>query len=103
MSTPSVVSCDMQVALEERELPTLQPASPVCALLLEEDVSVPTTSEEHVIEIGTDLELQPAMDNPCESTPLLVIYCDISCTIASAPRDTLLNLNFDHVVLMTHK
>jgi hypothetical protein len=61
MSTPSVVSWDMQVSFEEREPPILQPASPVCALSLEEDVLVPTTSEEHVIAIGTDLELQPAM------------------------------------------
>jgi hypothetical protein len=76
MSTPSVVSSDMQVALEERELPILQPASLVCALSLEEDVLVPTTSEEHVINIGTDLELQPAMENLCESTPLLVTSCD---------------------------
>jgi hypothetical protein len=32
LSTPSVVSCDMQVAFVEREPPILQPASPVCAL-----------------------------------------------------------------------
>jgi hypothetical protein len=51
----------MQVAFEEREPPILQPASPVCALSLEEDVLVPTTSEEHVIAIGTDLELHLAM------------------------------------------
>jgi hypothetical protein len=64
---------------------------------------VPTTSEEHVIKIGTDLELQPAMDNLCESTPLLVPSCDLSCATVSAPCNTLLNSNFDHVVLMTHK
>jgi hypothetical protein len=46
MSTLSVVSCDMQVAFEERERPILQPASPVCALSLEEVVLVPTSSEE---------------------------------------------------------
>jgi hypothetical protein len=51
LSTPSVVSCDKQVAFKEREPPILQPASPVCALPLEEDVLVPTSSEEHVIEI----------------------------------------------------
>jgi hypothetical protein len=74
MSTPSVVSCDLQVAFEEREPPILQPTSPICALSLEEDVPVPTSSEEHVIEIGTDLELQPAaMDSLCESTPLLLL------------------------------
>jgi hypothetical protein len=72
MSTPSVVSCDMQVGFEEREPPILQPASPVCVLSLDEDVPVPTTSEKHVIEIGIDLELQPAMNNLWESTPLLV-------------------------------
>jgi hypothetical protein len=64
---------------------------------------VPTTSEEHVIAIGTDLELQPAMVNLCESTTLLVTSCDFSYTNASASCDTLINLNFDHVVLMTHK
>jgi hypothetical protein len=45
LSTPSVVSCDMQVAFEEREPPIIQPASPVCALSLEEDVLVPNSSE----------------------------------------------------------
>jgi hypothetical protein len=102
MSSPSVVSCDLQVAFEEREPPILQPASPVFAFSLEEDNPVPTTSEEHVIAIGTDLELQPAMGNLCESTPLLVTSCDLSCTTASAPCDTLLN-SIGHVVLMTHK
>jgi hypothetical protein len=43
------------------------------------------------------------MGNLCESTPLLVPSCDLSCTTVSAPCDTLLNSNFDHVVLMTHK
>jgi hypothetical protein len=80
MSTLSVVSCDMQVAFEEMEPPILQPASPVCALGLEEDVPVPTSSEEHVIEIGNDLELQPAMENLFESTPSLVTSYDLSCT-----------------------
>lgn len=93
MSTPSVVSCDVQVAFEERELPILQPASPICALSL----------EEHVIDIGTDLELQPATENLCESTHLLVTSCDLSCSNVSEPCDNLLNSNFDHVVLMTHK
>jgi hypothetical protein len=102
MSTPSVVSCDMQVGFEEREPPILQLVSPVCALSLQEDVPVPTTSEEYVTAIGTDLELQPAMGNLCESTPLLVPSCDLSCTTVSAPCDTLLNSKFDHVVLMTH-
>jgi hypothetical protein len=103
MSTPSVFSCDIQVAFDEREPPILQPASPVCVLSLEEDVLVPTTSEDHVIKIGTDLELQPAMSNICESTPLLVPSCDLSCITVSAPCDTLLNSNLFHVVLMTHK
>jgi hypothetical protein len=103
MSTPSVVSCEMQVAFEEREPPILQPASPVCALSLEEDVPVPTSSEEHVIDIGTDLEPEPAaMDNICESTPLLVPSSDLSCTNVSAPCDNLIS-NFDHVVVLTHK
>jgi hypothetical protein len=64
---------------------------------------VPTTSEEHIIEIGTDLELQPEMNNLCESPPLLVPSCDLSCTTVLAPRGTLLNSNFYHVVLMIHK
>jgi hypothetical protein len=50
----------MQVAFGEREPPILQLASPVYALSLEEDVPVPTSSEEHIIVIGTDLEPQPA-------------------------------------------
>jgi hypothetical protein len=103
MSTPSVVSSDMQVGFEEREPPILQLVSPVCALSLQEDILVPTTSEEPVIAIGTVLELQSAMENFCESTPLLVPSCDLSCTTVSAPCYTLLNSNFDHVVLMTHK
>jgi hypothetical protein len=103
MSTPSVVSCDMQVAFEERESAILQLASPSCALSLEEAVSVPPTCEEHVIQIGTVLELQPAMENFSESTPLLVPSGDLSCTNVSAPCDTLLHSNFGHVVLMTHK
>jgi hypothetical protein len=104
LSTPSVVSCDMQVAFEETEPPILQPASPVCALSLEEDVSVPISSEEHVINIGTNFEPQPAaMDNLCESTPLLVPSSDLSCTNVSAPCDNLHVLNFDHVVVLTHK
>jgi hypothetical protein len=104
LSTSSVVSCDMQVAFEESEPPILQPASPVCALSLEEDVLVPTSSEEHVIDIGTDLEPQPAaMDNICESTALLVPSSDLSCTNVSAPCDNLHISNFDHVVVLTHK
>jgi hypothetical protein len=92
MSTPSVVSCDMPIAFEEREPPILQPASPVCALSLEEDVPMPTSSEEHVNQIGTDLELQPAsMDNRCEFIPLLVTSWDLSCTTILAPCDILLN------------
>jgi hypothetical protein len=94
----------MQVAFEEREPPILQPASPVCALSLQEDVLVPASSEEHVIEIGTDLALQPsAMGNLCESTPLLVPSSDLSCTHVSAPCDNLNISNFDHVVVLTHK
>jgi hypothetical protein len=46
MSTPSVVSCDMQVAFEEREASILQHASPACALSLVEDAPMPTTSEQ---------------------------------------------------------
>jgi hypothetical protein len=104
ISTPSVVSCDMQVAFEEREPPILQPTSPVCALSLKEDVPVPTSSEEHVIEIGTDLELEPAaMDNLWESTTFLATPCDLSCTTISAPCDNLLNSHFNHVVVLTHK
>ena len=52
---PGVVSCDMQVAFEEREPPIVQPASP-----LEIYESVPTTSEEDIIAIGADSELQHA-------------------------------------------
>jgi hypothetical protein len=94
----------MQVAFEEREPPILQPASPVYALSLEEDVLVPTSSEEHVIEIGTDFEPQPAaMDNLCESTSLLAPSSYLSCTNVSAPCDNLHISNFDHVVVRTHK
>jgi hypothetical protein len=64
---------------------------------------VPTTSEEHVIEIGPVLELQPAMENFCESTPLLVPSNDLCCTNVSAPCDNLHISNFDHVVVLTHK
>ena len=53
MSTFSVVSCDMQVACEEREPSIVQPTSP-----FEEEISVPTTYEEDTIDIGADLELQ---------------------------------------------
>jgi hypothetical protein len=104
LSTPSVISCDMQVAFEERELPILQPASLICALSLEEDVPVHTSSEEHVIDIGTELDPQPvAMDNLCESTPLLVPSSDLSCINVSAPCDNLHISNFYHVVVLTHK
>lgn len=51
ISTPSVVSCDMQVAFEEREPSSLQPASLAHALSPEDDVLVPTTSEENAIDI----------------------------------------------------
>jgi hypothetical protein len=65
---------------------------------------VPTSSKEHVIEIGTNLEPQPvAMNNLCESTPLLVSSSDLSCTNISVPCDNLHILNFDHVVVLTHK
>jgi hypothetical protein len=94
----------MQVAFEEREPPILQLASPICTLSLEEDVLVPTSSEEHVIVIGTDLEPQlAAMDNLCESTSLLVPSSDLYCTNVSAPCDNLYISNFDHVVVLTHK
>jgi hypothetical protein len=94
----------MQVAFGEREPPILQLASPVYALSLEEDVPVPTSSEEHVIVIGTDLEPQPAaMDNLCESTPLLVPFSDLSCPNVSVQCDNLHISNFDHVVVLTHK
>ena len=53
-STYSVVFSDMQVAFEEREPSSVQPASP-----FEEDILVPTISEEIFIAIGTDSELQP--------------------------------------------
>jgi hypothetical protein len=65
---------------------------------------VPTSSKEHVIDIGTDLEPQPAaMDNLCEYTPLLVPSSDLSCINVSAPCDNLHISNFDHVVVLTHK
>ena len=98
ISTFGVVSFDMQVTFEEREHHVVQPASP-----LEKDVPVPTTSEEDDIDNDTDLELQPATENICESTHLLVTSCDLSCSNVSEPCDNLLNSNFDHVVLMTHK
>ena len=60
---PSVVSCDVQVAFEEREQAIVQPTSP-----LEEEISVPTKSEEDVIAIGADLELQHANSKFCEPT-----------------------------------
>ena len=77
----------------------------VCLSLfgLEKDVPVPTTSEEDDIDNDTDLELQPATENLCESTHLLVTSCDLSCSNVSEPCDNLLNSNFEHVVLMTHK
>jgi hypothetical protein len=67
-------------------------------------VLVPTSSEEHVIKIGTDLEPQPvAMDNLYESNPLLVPSSNLSCTNVSVPCDNLHILNCDHVVVLTHK
>jgi hypothetical protein len=52
----------------------------------------------------TDLEPEPAaMDNICESTPLLVPSSDLSYTNVSAPCDNLHISNFDHVVVLTHK
>jgi hypothetical protein len=66
-----------------------------------EAVLVPTTSEDHVIEIGTVLELQPAMEIFCESNPLLVPSSDLSCTNVSTLCD---NLHIsDHVVVLKHK
>src|SRR4051812_43520938 len=103
ISTPSVVSCDMQVAFEEREPSILQPASLDCALSLEEDVPVPTTCEEHTKDIGIDLELQPTSTTFCESIPLLLPPCDLLCNNVTSPCDSLPNSHFDHVVLITHK
>ena len=104
ISAPSVVSCHMQVAFEEREPPILQPASPNHALSLEDDVLVPTTLEENAIDIGIDLEPQPARTTTfCESTPLLVDSCDLTSTNTSEPCAELQLSNFDHVVLITHK
>jgi hypothetical protein len=60
-------------------------------------------SEQHVIDIGTDLELQPATIEFCESIPLLDHSCDLPCTIISVPCARLKISNFDHVVLITHK
>src|SRR3954464_4578826 len=93
----------MQVAFEEREPSILQPTSLDCALSLEEDVQVPPTCEEHTKDIGTDLELQPTSTTFCESIPLLVPPCDLSCNNVTAPCDSLPNSHFDHVVLITHK
>jgi hypothetical protein len=95
----------MQVAFEEREPPILQLASPAYALSLEEDVPMPmpTTYEQHVIDIGTDLELQPATTEFCESITLPDNSCDLHCTIISVPCAKLIISNFDHVVLITHK
>ena len=98
ISPSSVVSCDMQVAFEERELSSLQPASP-----LEEPISVPTTSEEFAIEKGNDFELQPASASLCEYDSTLTSSSDLIHKHISAPCDNLLNSNFDHVVLITHK
>ena len=132
MSTSSVVSCDMQVAFEEREPPIVQPASQLtseehaivpsvvpCAMqvafeerepslvqpapLLQEDESLPTTSEEIAIAMGTDLELQPTSATFCESNNLFVDSCDITSIHISAPRGDLQISNYDHVVLITHK
>lgn len=65
VSTPSVVSCDIQVAFEEREPSILQPVSLDCALSLVGDVLVPTTTEEIVDDIGTNLEIQPTYETYC--------------------------------------
>jgi hypothetical protein len=43
------------------------------------------------------------MDNLCESTPLMVPSSDLSCINVSAPCDSSHILNFDHVVVLTHK
>ena len=98
ISTPSVVSCDIQVAFEERELLNLKPA-----YSQEEDVPVPTTSEEIAIAFDTDLELQTATMPLCEYKNLLLDYGDLTYTRISKPRENLQILNLDHVVLSTHK
>jgi hypothetical protein len=64
---------------------------------------MPTTSKQHVIDIGTDLELQPATTQFCESIPLPDNSCDLPCTVISVPCAKLKISNFDHVVLITHK
>ena len=95
---PSVVSYDVQVAFEEREQAIVQPTSP-----LEEEISVPTKSEEDVIAIGADLELQHANSNFCEPTTLLADSCDLHDTHIHEPCANLPISNFEHVVLITHK
>jgi len=85
ISTSGVVSCDMQVAFEEREPCVVQPASLYNALSLEEDSIVPNISEEHAVDRGADLELQPACEINCESIPLPLPPSDLTCTNISAP------------------
>ena len=95
---PTIVSCDMQVTLEEREPSLVQPASP-----LEIDESVPTTSEEDVIDIGADLELQHANSKFCEPTTFIHDNSDLHDTHIKEPCADLPTTNFEHVVMITHK
>ena len=97
ISTSGVVSSDLQVVFEERELDVQQPAS------FEEVSMVPPYTCEDVSEQSAVFELQPATTKFCESNPLLVNSCDLICTHVTTPCDKLQILDFDHVLLLTHK
>ena len=64
---------------------------------------MPTTYREDDIDNGTDLGLQPTNKAFSESIPLLVDSCNFTSTKFLAPSDALQNLNFKHVVLITHE
>ena len=80
ISTRSVGSCHVQGAFEEREPFVVPPASP-----LDEDISVPHTSEEIAIDIGADLELQHASAKFCEPNNLIADSCELHDTNLSEP------------------
>ena len=132
MSTPSVLSCDVQVDFEEREpivqpapLPhtleehTIVPSVVSCTMQvvskereptqvqsttpLEKDEPVPTKSEENAIDIGADLELHHANSKFFEHTNLLADSCDLHDIYIHDPCANFPISTFEHVVLITHK